>query len=94
MNWFIYRDDIFTPVNIKASTIEEAIKAGLTIARDVLGTVDEYCVYEVSGEVVIEYWRGREVAVTLIYADDPARALMNYYNAEKLGAVTCIELGD
>jgi len=37
MNWFIYRDDLFVPVNIKASTIEEAIKAGLPIARDVLG---------------------------------------------------------
>jgi len=94
MNWFIYKDDIFTPVNIKASTIEEAIKAGLPIARDVLGTVDEYCVYEVGGEVVIEYWRGREVAVKLIYADDPARALMRYYDAERLGAVTCRELGD
>ena len=94
MNWFIYKDDIFTPVSIKALTIEEAVKAGLPIARDVLGTVDEYCVYEVGGEVVIEYWRGREVAVKLIYANDPARALMNYYNAEKLGAVTCRELGD
>ena len=94
MNWFIYKDDIFTPVNIKASTIEEAIKAGLTIARDVLGTVDECYVYEVSGEVVIEYWRGREVAVKLIHADDPARALMRYYDAERLGAVTCMELGD
>ena len=94
MNWFIYRDDVFTPVNIKAPTIEEAIKAGLTIARDVLGTVDEYCVYEVGGEVVIEYWRGREVAVKLIYADDPARALMHFYDAERLGAVTCMELGD
>ena len=94
MNWFIYRDDVFTPVNIKAPTIEEAIKAGLTIARDVLGTVDEYCVYEVGGEVVIEYWRGREVAVKLIYAEDPARALMHFYNAERLGAVTCMELSD
>jgi len=94
MNWFIYRDDVFTPVNIKAPTIEEAIKAGLTIARDVLGSVDRYCVYEVGGEVVIEYWRGREVAVKLIYADDPARALIRYYDAERLGAVTCRELSD
>jgi len=94
MNWFIYKDDIFTPVNIKASTIEEAIKAGLTIARDVLGSVDRYCLYEGGNEVVIEYWRGREVAVKLIHADDPARALMRYYDAERLGAVTCMELGD
>jgi len=89
MNWFIYKDDIFTPVNIKASTIEEAIKAGLTIARDVLGNVDRYCLYEVGGEIVIEYWRGNELSVKLIYADDPARALMHYYNAEKTGSVRC-----
>jgi len=94
MNWFIYRDDIFTPVNIKASTIEEAVSAGLPIARDVLGSVDRYCLYEGGGEVVIEYWRGREVAVKLIYADDPARALIRYYDAERLGAVTCRELSD
>jgi len=94
MNWFIYKDDIFTPVNIKASTIEEAIKAGLTIARDVLGSVDRYCLYEVGGEVIIEYWRGNELSVKLIYADDPARALMHYYDAERLGAVTCRKLGD
>jgi hypothetical protein len=94
MNWFIYRDDIFTPVNIKASTIDEAVSAGLSIARDLLGGVDRYCLYEVGGEIVIEYWRGREVAVKLIYADDLARALMRYYDAERLGAVTCRELGD
>jgi streptomycin 6-kinase len=94
MHWVLYKDDVFTPVNIKASTIEEAIKAGLTIAREVLGVVDRYCLHESSGEVIIEYWRGREAAVKLIYADDPARALMRYYNAERLGTVTCMELGD
>jgi len=94
MHWVLYKDDLFIPVEIKALTIEEAIKAGLTIAREVLGSVDRYCVYEVGGEVVIEYWRGREVAVKLIYADDPARALIRYYDAERLGAVTCRELSD
>jgi hypothetical protein len=89
MNWFIYRDDIFTPVNIKAITIEEAIKAGLTIARTVLDVVDRYCLYEVGGEVIIEYWRGNELSVKLIYADDPARALMHYYDAERVGLVRC-----
>ena len=79
MNWFIYRDDIFTPVSIKASTIEEAIKAGLRIARDVLGGVDRYCLYEGGNEVVIEYWRGKELSVKLIYANDPARALKTGY---------------
>jgi hypothetical protein len=66
----------------------------LRIAREVLGVVDSYCLYEGGGEVIIEYWRGNELSVKLIYADDPARALMNYYNAERLGAVTCRELGD
>jgi hypothetical protein len=94
MHWVLYKDDVFTPVNIKASTIEEAIKAGLTIARDVLGNVDRCCLYDGGGEVVIEYWRGREVAVKLIYADDPARALMRYYDAERLGAVVCREVND
>jgi hypothetical protein len=89
MRWVLYKDDIFTPANIKALTIEEAVKAGLTIAREVLGSVDRCCLYDGGNEVVIEYWRGREVAVKLIYADDPARALMHYYSAEKAGLVRC-----
>jgi len=89
MPWFVYRDDLLIPVEIKALTIEEAIKAGLPIARTVLDVVDRYCLYEVSGEVVIEYWRDKELSVKLIYANDPARALMHYYNAEKTGLVRC-----
>ena len=68
---------------------DEVIKAGLTIAREVLGSVDRYCLYEGGNEVVIEYWRGKELSVKLIYANDPARALMHYYNAEKTGLVRC-----
>jgi hypothetical protein len=94
MRWFLYKDDLFAPVDIRALTIDEAVRAGLPIARDVLGSVDRYCLYEGGGEIVIEYWRGREMAVKLIHANDPARALMHFYNAERLGAVTCIELGD
>ena len=89
MRWFLYKDDLFAPVDIKALTINEAVRAGLPIARDVLGSVDKYCLYEVGGEVVIEYWRGKELSVKLIYANDPARALMHYYNAEKIGLVKC-----
>ena len=85
----MYRDDLFVPVEIRALTIDEAISAGLPIAREVLSVVDRYCLYEVGGEVVIEYWRGKELSVKLIYADDPARALMHYYNAEKTGLVRC-----
>jgi hypothetical protein len=94
MAWFIYRDDLFIPMEVRALTIDEAVRAGLRIAKDVLGSVDRYCLYEGGGEVIIEYWRGREVAVKLIYADDPARALMHFYDAERLGAVTCMELSD
>ena len=89
MRWVLYKDDIFIPVEIKALTIEEIIKAGLTIAREVLGSVDRYCLYEGGGEVIIEYWRDKELSVKLIHADDPARALMHYYNAEKAGLVRC-----
>ena len=85
----MYRDDLFIPVDIKALTINEAVSAGLPIARDVLGSVDKYCLYEGGNEVVIEYWRGKELSVKLIYANDPARALMHYYNAERSGLVRC-----
>jgi len=89
MPWFIYRDDLFVPVEIRALTIDDAVKAGLRIARGVLGSVDRYCLYEDGGEIVIEYWHGRELSVKLIYANDPARALMHYYNAERSGLVRC-----
>jgi len=85
----MYRDDLFVPVEIKALTIDEAISAGLPIARDLLGSVDRYCLYEDGGEIVIEYWHGRELSVKLIYANDPAKALMHYYNAERSGLVRC-----
>jgi len=75
----MYRDDLFIPMDIKALTINEALSAGLPIARDLLGSVDRYCLYEVGGEVIIEYWRGKELSVKLIYANDPARALKTGY---------------
>jgi hypothetical protein len=89
MPWFMYKNDLFIPVEIKALTINEALSAGLPIAREVLGVVDRYCLYEVGGEVIIEYWRGKELSVKLIYANDPAKALMHYYNAERSGLVRC-----
>jgi hypothetical protein len=89
MNWFIYKDDVFTAINVKALTIGEAVRAGLPIARDLLGNVDRYCLYEGSGEVIIEHWRGKELSVKLTYADDTARALMHYYNAERAGLIKC-----
>ena len=49
------------------------------------GVVNRYCIWEGSSEVIIEYWRGREAAVKLIYADNPAEALMHFYYAEQRG---------
>ena len=90
MNWFIYRDDIFTPMNVKASTINEAVNVGLHIARDVLGGVDRYCIYEGNNELVIEFWRNDE-SIKLIHSDKPSEAIMRYYDAEKAGLVKCVE---
>ena len=75
----MYRDDLFISVDIRTLTIDEAVSAGLPIAREVLGVVDRYCLYEVGGEVIIEYWRDKELSVKLIYANDPARALKTRY---------------
>jgi hypothetical protein len=92
MHWVLYKDDLFIPVEVRALTIDEAVRAGLSIAREVLGSADSYCLYEGSGEVVIEYWRGNELSVKLIYANDPARALVRYYNAERAGLVRCFHV--
>ena len=89
MPWFMYKDDLFIPVEIRALTMDDAVRAGLSIAREVLGVVDRYCLYEVGGEIVIEYWRDKELSVKLVYADDPARALMRFYDAERSGLVKC-----
>jgi len=89
MPWFVYKDDLLIPVEARVLTINEAVSAGLTTARDALDSVDEYCLYEVSGEVVIKYWRDKKLSVKLIHADDPANAIMRYYNAEKAGLARC-----
>jgi hypothetical protein len=47
---------------------------------------DKYRVYEVGGEIVIEYWRDWELSVKLIHAK---RALMLHYNAEMVALVKC-----
>jgi len=55
MRWFLYKDDTFIPVEVMALTIDDAVRTGLHIAREILGSADRYCLYEVGGEVVIEY---------------------------------------
>jgi len=82
MPWFMYKDDLFIPVEIRALMINEAVSAGLIIAKEILGVVNRYCIWEGSSEVIIEYWRGREMAMKLIYADNPAKALMHHHNTE------------
>jgi hypothetical protein len=90
MNWFIYRDDIFTPMNVKASTINEAVNAGLQLAWGILGGVDRYCIYEGDGELVIEFWH-KDESIKLIHSDKPSEAIMRYYDAERVGLVKCVE---
>jgi hypothetical protein len=89
MPWFVYKDNLLIPVEVRALTVNEAVSACLPTAMDVLGSVDECCLYEVSGEVVIKYWRDKKLSVKLIHTDDPANALMHRYNAEKTGLVRC-----
>ena len=88
MNWFIYWNDVFTPVDVKAFTVSEAVEAGLKLAKEILGDIDKYCVYEGDGELVIEFWRGGE-SIKLIHSDKPSEAIMRYYDAEKAGLVRC-----
>jgi hypothetical protein len=89
MPWFVYKDDLLIPVEARALTVNEAVSADLTTTRDALDSVDEYCLYEVSGEVIFKYWRDKKLSVKLIHADDPANALMHYCNAEKAGLARC-----
>jgi len=89
----MYKDDLLIPVEVKALTIDEAVSAGLRIASDVLGSVDKYCLYEGFNEVVIEFWRGDEGAVKLIYSENPTEALTHFYDAEKRRLVRCESVG-
>jgi hypothetical protein len=90
MPWFMYKDDLFIPVKIRALMIDEAVSNGLHIARNVLGGVDRYCIYEGNNELVIEFWRGGE-SIKLIHSDKPSEAIMRYYDAEETGLVKCVE---
>jgi len=90
MPWFLYKDDLFSRVDVKAFTISEAVEAGLKLAREILGGVDRYCIYEGSNELVIEFWRSDE-SIKLIHSDKPSEAIMRYYDAEKAGLVKCVE---
>jgi len=90
MHWFVYKDDLFVPVDVKAFTINEAVGVGLQLAREILGGVDKYCVYEGNNELVIEFWRGGE-SIKLIHSDKPSETLMRFYDAERNGVVRCID---
>jgi hypothetical protein len=90
MPWFLYKDDLFSLVDVKAFTISEVVEVGLQLAREILGGVDKYCVYEGGDELVIEFWRGGE-SIKLIHSDKPSEAIMRYYDAERVGLVKCVE---
>jgi len=70
-------------------TINEAVSAGLPIARELLGSVNRYCLYEGNNEVVIEFRKDDEGAVKLIYSENPTEALTHFYDAEKRRLVRC-----
>jgi hypothetical protein len=90
MPWFLYVGDLFSLVDVKAFTINEAVGVGLKLAREILGGVDKYCVYEGNNELVIEFWHNDE-SIKLIHSDKPSEAIMRYYDAEKAGLVKCVE---
>jgi hypothetical protein len=90
MPWFLYKDDLFSQVNVRAFTVGEAVEAGLKLAGGILGGVDKYCVYEGDGELVVEFWHNDE-SIKLIHSDKPSEAIMRYYDAEKAGLVKCVE---
>jgi hypothetical protein len=90
MPWFLYVGDLFSLVDVKAFTINEAVGVGLQLAGGILGGVDRYCIYEGGDELVIEFWHGGE-SIKLIHSDKPSEAIMRYYDAEKAGLVKCVE---
>jgi len=89
MPWFVYLNDYLIPAEVRAFTIDEAVRAGLSIARELLGSVSHYCLYEGFNEVVIEFRKDDEGAVKLIYSENPAEVLMHFYDAEKRRLVRC-----
>jgi len=90
MPWFLYKDDLFSLVDVKAFTVSEAVGVGLQLALEILGGVDRYCIYEGDGELVIEFWHNDE-SIKLIHSDKPSETLMRYYDAEEAGLVKCVE---
>jgi len=88
MPWFLYKDDLFSLVDVKAFTVSEAVGVGLQLAREILGGVDRYCIYEGDGELVIEFWHNDE-SIKLIHSDKPSETLMHFYDAERVGLVRC-----
>jgi len=93
MPWFIYLNDYLIPAEVRAFTIDEAVRAGLRIARGLLGSVNRYCLYEGNNEVVIEFRKDDEGAVKLIYSENPTEALTHFYDAEKRHLTRCKSVG-
>jgi hypothetical protein len=90
MPWFLYVGDLFSRVDVKAFTVSEAVGVGLKLAREILGDIDKYCVYEGDGELVIEFWH-KDESIKLIHSDKPSETIMRYYDAEEAGLVKCVE---
>ena len=89
MPWFVYLNDYLIPAEVRAFTIDDAVKAGLSIARELLGSVSHYCLYVGFNDAVIEFRKDDEGAVKFIYSENPTEALTHFYNAEKRRLVRC-----
>ncbi len=90
MPWFVYYRDLFRAVDLPSpvATVDDAVRVGLKLAKELLGTVHRHCIYEGPNELIIEYWSDGE-SVKLIDAEDPVVALEHYYEAEKAGLIKC-----
>jgi hypothetical protein len=93
MPWFIYLNDYLIPAEVRVFTIDDAVKVGLSIARELLGSVNRYCLSEGNNEVIIEFRRGDDGAVKFIYSENPTEALTHFYDAEKRHLTRCESVG-
>ncbi|MGC8544172.1 MAG: hypothetical protein ACP5NQ_09535 [Vulcanisaeta sp.] len=93
MPWFLYYMDLFRPVDFRAYTINDAVRAGAEIIKEILNNVNKYCIYENGEILIIEYWSKDSASAKLINVEEPALALEQYYEAERVGLVECSDLG-
>ena len=97
MGAFIYVHDAFIPIDLTLDRMVELFEEG-SLFKAIEGVVEHYVggvkgvrLYgsyfnPASGVAVVEYMveaREGEVGVKVVYAEDPAKALTEYYEAER-----------